>query len=318
MRSTYNNFLLDGLDNNMYGTSNQGYSSQTVQPSPDSIAEFKVITTNYSAEYGRVGGAVVNAVMKSGTNQFHGAAWEFLRNTALNADGFQFAPLLFKPTLQRNQFGLDVGGPFIKNKLFFFADYEGYRQLQNYLNFDSIPSTNDRQGILPVTVVNPLNGKVYPAGTPIPIQQLNPFAYYALSNLPPVNAGNPATNRASNDEALLRIRDYSDKFDAKIDDQINDKMSLFIRFSQRKDLQYYAPDLTGPSGGDGNGYIHVIDQNASIGYTWAVSPTSIFEARFGFHACSGGQAPALSGRTEPAVAVRVHRACRRRRILPAG
>ena len=74
MRSTYNNFLLDGLDNNAYGTSNQGYSAQLVQPSPDALAEFKVITSNYSAEYGRVGGAVVNAVMKSGTNQFHGSA----------------------------------------------------------------------------------------------------------------------------------------------------------------------------------------------------------------------------------------------------
>jgi hypothetical protein len=296
MRSTYNNFLLDGVDNNMYGTSNQGYSSQTVQPSPDSIAEFKVITTNYSAEYGRVGGAVVNAVMKSGTNAFHGTAYEFLRNTALNADGFQFTPLIFKPTLQRNQFGAVIGGPIIKNKLFFFGDYEGYRQLQNYLNYDSIPSMNDRQGILPVTVADPLNGKVYQAGTPIPIQQLNPFAYYALTNLPQVNAGSPATNRASNDEALLLIRDYSDKYDAKIDDQINDKMSLFLRWSQRKDVQYYAPDLTGPSGGDGNGYIHVIDQNASIGYTWAVSPTSIFEARFGFtHVLAGKLPPYLGG-----------------------
>ena len=72
MRSTYNNFLLDGLDNNAYGTSNQGYSAQLVQLSPDALAEFKVITSNYSAEYGRVGGAVVNAVMKSGTNEFHG------------------------------------------------------------------------------------------------------------------------------------------------------------------------------------------------------------------------------------------------------
>ena len=295
MRSTYNNFLLDGLDNNMYGTSNQGYSSQTVQPSPDAIAEFKVITTNYSAEYGRVGGAVVNAVMKSGTNAFHGTAYEFLRNTALNADGFQFAPLLFKPTLQRNQFGAAIGGPIIKNKLFFFGDYEGYRQLQNYLNFDSIPNTNDRQGILPVPVVNPLTQKVYPAGTPIPIQQLNPFAYYALSNLPAVNAG-AAGSRASNDEALLLIRDYSDKFDAKLDGQINDKMSAFVRYSQRKDLQYYAPDLTGPAGGDGNGYIHVIDQNASIGYTWAVNSTSIFEARFGYtHVLAGKLPPYLGG-----------------------
>ncbi len=296
MRSTYNSFLLDGLDNNYYGTSNQGYSSQTVQPSPDAIAEFKVIITNYSAEYGRVGGAVVNAVMKSGTNQFHGAGWEFLRNTDLNADGFQFTPLLFKPTLKRNQFGADIGGPIIKNKLFFFGDYEGYRQLQNYLNYDSIPSTNDRQGILPTTVVDPLTNKVYPAGTQIPISALNPFAAYALSNLPPVNVGTSPTLRSSNDEALLLIKDYSDKYDAKIDDQINDKMSVFIRFSQRKDLQYFAPDLTGPSGGDGNGYIHSIDQNASIGYTWAINATSLFEARFGFtHVLAGKEPPYLGG-----------------------
>jgi len=295
MRSTYNNFLLDGLDNNMYGTSNQGYSAQTVQPSPDAIAEFKVITTNYSAEYGRVGGAVVNAVMKSGTNRVHGTAYDFLRNTVLNADGFQFTPLVFKPTLQRNQFGAALGGPFIKNKLFWFADYEGFRQLQNYLNYDSIPSTTDRQGILPVTVVNPLTQVVYPAGTQIPLSQLNPFAAYALSNLPPTNAGSVGS-RSNNDEALLLIRDYSDKFDAKVDDQLNDKMSLFLRFSQRKDLQYYAPDLTGPSGGDGNGYIHTIDQNASIGYTWALNSTSIFEARFGFtHVLAGKEPPYLGG-----------------------
>ena len=72
MRSTYNNFLLDGVDNNSYGTSNQSYSSQVVQPSPDAVAEFKVITSNFSAEYGRVGGGVVNAALRSGTNQFHG------------------------------------------------------------------------------------------------------------------------------------------------------------------------------------------------------------------------------------------------------
>jgi hypothetical protein len=295
MRSTYNNFLLDGLDNNMYGTSNQGYSAQTVQPSPDAIAEFQVITSNYSAEYGRVGGAVINAALKSGTNQIHGSAGEFLRNTVLNADGFQFTPLLYKPTLQRNQFGAALGGPFIKNKLFWFVDYEGYRQLQDYLNYDSLPSTLDRQGILPAAVQDPLTGKIYPAGTQIPIAQLNPFAAYVLSNLPPVNAGS-ATSRASNDEALLLIKDYSDKFDAKIDDQINDKMTAFLRVSQRKDLQYFAPDLTGPAGGDGNGYIHTLDQNASIGYTWAVSSSSIFEARFGFtHVLAGKEPPYLGG-----------------------
>ena len=241
MRSTYNNFLLDGLDNNSYGTSNQGYSAQLVQPSPDSLAEFKVITSNYSAEYGRVGGAVVNAVMKSGTNQFHGSAWEFLRNTDLNATGFLFSPSVFvKPPLQRNQFGATIGGPIVKNRLFFFGDYEGLRQLQHYLNFDSIPSMTDRQGILPVPVVNPLTGVVYPANTAIPVSQLNRFAAALLSGLPPTNG----PGRSNNEEALLLIRDYGDKFDAKIDGQINDRMTAFVRWSQRKDLQYFQPDLS--------------------------------------------------------------------------
>ena len=293
MRSTYNNFLLDGLDNNAYGTSNQGYSAQLVQPSPDALAEFKVITSNYSAEYGRVGGAVVNAVMKSGTNDFHGSAYEYLRNTDLNATGFLFSPAVFvKPTLQRNQFGATIGGPIVKNKLFFFADYEGYRQLQRYLNFDSIPSMTDRQGILPVSVVDPLTNVVYPANTLIPVAQLNPFAAAVLAGLPPTNG----PGRSNNDEALLLIRDYGDKFDAKLDGQINDRMTAFLRFSQRKDLQYYAPDLTGPSGGDGNGYIHVIDQNASLGYTWTVTPTSLFQARLGWsHIVAGKVPPYLGG-----------------------
>jgi hypothetical protein len=293
MRSTYNNFLLDGLDNNAYGTSNQGYSAQLVQLSPDALAEFKVITSNYSAEYGRVGGAVVNAVMKSGTNQIHGSLYEYVRNTVLNAAGFTFSPAVFvKPPLQRNQFGATIGAPIIKNKLFFFGDYEGFRQLQRYLNFDSIPSMTDRAGILPVSVVNPLTGVVYPANTQIPIAQLNPFAAYALSNLPPTNG----PGRSNNDEALLLIKDYGDKFDAKLDGQINDRMTAFLRFSQRKDLQYYAPDLTGPSGGDGNGHIHVIDQNASMGYTWTVTPTSVFQARLGFsHIVAGKNPPYVGG-----------------------
>ncbi len=292
MRSTYNNFLLDGVDNNAYGTSNQGYSAQLVQLSPDALAEFKVITSNYSAEYGRVGGAVVSAVMKSGANQFHGSAYEYVRNTDLNATGFLFSPAVFvKPTLQRNQFGATVGGPFIKNKLFFFADYEGFRQLQRYLNFDSIPDTTDREGILPVPVVDPLTGVVYPANTQIPVATLNPFAAKVLSQLPPTNG----PGRSNNDEALLLIRDYGDKFDAKLDGQINDRMSAFVRFSQRKDLQYYAPDLTGPSGGDGNGYIHVVDQNATLGYTWAITSTSVLEARLGFSHILGGKEPPYVG-----------------------
>ncbi|HTA46642.1 MAG TPA: TonB-dependent receptor [Bryobacteraceae bacterium] len=297
MRSTYNDFLLDGLDNNSYGTSNQNYSSQVVQPSPDALSEFRVITSNFSAEYGRVGGGVVNAALKSGTNEFHGALWEFLRNTDLNAIGYVFgAPSIFqKPTLHRNQFGLAVGGPIIRNKLFFFGDYEGFRQTQGYLNQYSLPDANDRNGILPVTVIDPVTGQVFPAGTQIPVKQLNPFAAAALAGLAAPNNGS-ATSRANNLLETIPLRDFSDKYDAKLDYQITSAMTGLLRFSQRKDISYFGPADPGPSGGDGNGFIHAIQQQAAAGYTWAISSTSLLDARFGFsHILGGKQPPYLGG-----------------------
>ena len=290
MRSTYNNFLMDGLDNNSYGTSNQNYSSQVVQPSPDALAEFRVITSNFSAEYGRAGGGIINAVMQSGTNQFHASVWEFLRNTDLNAVGF-FKPATGKPTLHRNQFGATIGGPMIKNKLFFFADYEGFRQTQGYVNFYSVPSVSDRQGILPVPVVNPLTGALYAAGTQIPVSQINPFAAAALAGLPA--AAN--STRANNILATIPLRDYSDKYDAKLDYQVANNMTAFLRWSQRKDISYFGPSDPGPSGGDGNGFIHAIQQQAAAGYTWTLTPTSLFEARLGFTHVLGGKAPPYLG-----------------------
>ena len=100
LRSTFNNFLLDGIDNNAYGTSNQGFSNQVMQPSPDAVAEFKVVTNNMSAEYGRSAGGTINVAYRSGTNRFSGAAWEFFRDTKLNATGF-FKPVTGeKPPLE--------------------------------------------------------------------------------------------------------------------------------------------------------------------------------------------------------------------------
>lgn len=290
MRSTYNSFILDGADNNAYSTSNQGYSAQVVQPSPDAIAEFKVITSNYSAEYGRVGGAVIDAVMRSGTNKFHGTAYEFIRNTVLNATGFQFSPAPKTPQ-QRNQFGASLGGPVFKNKLFFFADYEGYRQVLKYNNFDSIPTATDRSGVLPVPVVDPLTGTIYTAGTTIPIAALNPFAATVLSQLPTV----ASTTRSNDLLEQISIRDSSNKGDIKADYQINERMSAFLRYSQRDDAQVYSPDIPGPSGGAGNGTIHANDQNFTVGYTWAIRPDSEFEARFGLSHIAAGKQPLQIG-----------------------
>jgi hypothetical protein len=291
MRSTYNNFLLDGMDNNAYSTSNQGFSNQVAQPSPDAVAEFKVITSNFSAEYGRVGGAVVNAVMRSGTNQVHGTVYEFLRNTDLNAVGFFKPSTGVKPRLNRNQFGGTVGGPIIRNKLFFFADYEGYRDVEKSLYIASIPNMNDRAGILPVAVVNPLTGNIYPAGTQLP---MTAFAKKVLGDLPAVPAGTLRSNNYQ--QMMLNPKDFADKYDAKIDDQINNKMTLFVRFSQRKDNQYYSPYVQGPSGGSGNGYVRTLSQAAALVYTWTVTPASLIEFRMSFtHMRAGKQPPFLGG-----------------------
>src|SRR6266404_4543967 len=147
---------------------------------------------------------MVNVAMRSGTNALHGTAYEFLRNTNLNAVGYIFGtrPSTFiKPTLQQNQFGMTLGGPVVKNRVFFFGDYEGFRALQRTNTFSSIPSLNDRQGILPVAVTNPLTGAIYPANTPIPVSATSAFARKVLADLPALTLPGNAV-RANNLQLL--------------------------------------------------------------------------------------------------------------------
>jgi hypothetical protein len=285
-RSVYNNFLMDGIDNNAYGTSNQGFSNQVVQATPDALQEFKVVTILPSAEYGRSSGAVINAAYRSGTNQFHGSAWEFLRNTELNAVGF-FKPATGKPSLQRNQYGGTIGGPVVRNRAFFFANYEGFREIQKFPTFTSIPSLPDRQGVFTVPVRNPLTGEVFPANTPIPVAKMTPFAGKVLNELPtPTGAG-----RANNLNNLRRDRNFNDKYDLKLDGQINSRMSTFVRLSQRKSNYLQAPDIPGPSGGGGNGFIRALNQQLAAAYTFTISPTQLFEARLGVSRTQAGKFP---------------------------
>ena len=299
LRSTYNNYMLDGVDNNAYGTSNQGFANQVAQPSPDAVAEFKVITNNYSAEYGRSGGATIDVAMRSGTNNLHGTLYEFLRNTNLNAVGYIFGtrPSTFiKPTLQQNQFGLTVGGPIVKNRVFFFGDYEGFRSLARTNTFSSIPSLNDRQGILPVSVTNPQTGAIFPANTPIPVTATTAFARKVLADLPALTL--PGNTVRSNNLQLLALNStYTDKFDGKLDGQINDRMNGFLRISQRKLDNYNQPGISGPSGGGGNGFIRALNQQATAAYTWTVSSDSILEGRFGVSRTDAGKTPPYIGGT---------------------
>ena len=131
LTTVHNNYILDGIDNNNDTVDFLNGAAYANLPPPDAIQEFKVQTGNFSAEFGRAGGAVVNAAVKSGTNQFHGTAWEFLRNDKFDAidvdQWFTPASKKKKGELRQNQFGASVGGPVVRNKLFFFGDYEGTR-----------------------------------------------------------------------------------------------------------------------------------------------------------------------------------------------
>src|SRR6266436_2611168 len=153
-RPQQNNYRLDGVSLNDYANGAPG-SVLGGSLGVDAIQEFSVLTSNYSAEYGKTSGGVVNAITRSGTNQFHGSAYEFLRNSHLDARNFFDEAGKPTPPFKRNQFGGAVGGPIVKNHTFFFVDYEGTRQSKGISTVATVPSENARNGQLadgPVTV----------------------------------------------------------------------------------------------------------------------------------------------------------------------
>ena len=151
-RPAQNNYLLDGIDNNSDTVDFLNGTNYVVLPPVDAVEEFKVQTSDFSAEFGRSGAAVLNATIKSGTNSFHGAAWEFFRNDKLDAaDFFENAGGVPKGELRQNQFGFTAGGPVVipklfngRNKVFFFGDYEGLRRVQGTILTGSVPTDAER------------------------------------------------------------------------------------------------------------------------------------------------------------------------------
>ncbi len=235
LNSMVNNFQLDGIDNNAYQSANQGYSNEAIIPSPDAIQEFKVETDNYSAEYGRAGGAIINATIRSGTNQFHGVAYDYLRNTVLNAYG-PFIGTGVKPTLIQNQFGGTLGGPIKRDKLIFFGGYEGLRNVNRAIQTAVVPTAAEAQGTFtdakgnPIPLQNPITGAQYPNGK-IPVADQSPFAANVLSilqadaapNQQNVAAGGP--NFVSAPANTININ----KGDGRMDAYISPRSSVFGR-----------------------------------------------------------------------------------------
>src|SRR5665213_4484200 len=302
-RSAFNNFLLDGLDNNSYGTSNQGFANENIPPSPDAVSEFRLETDNYSAEYGRASGAVINASIRRGTNQFHGRAWDYNRNTVFNAIG-PFAPASgVKPSFIRNQFGGTFGGPIWRDHTFFFMDYEGVRQIALSYGTATLPTTEQRLGTFllhnadgstsPIPLQNPITGKVYANGV-IPEGDQTPFARAVLAALPQANNGatlNTAAAYANNFSAFPRGTINDDKGDIRIDHTFNQKLSIFGVYSQHQTAIFDPPTFGGVAGGNSNANVHLYNRQIALGTTWVVTPASLLDFRIGIGHNEGGKSP---------------------------
>src|SRR5918992_3072967 len=184
-RSLQNNFLLDGVANNSFSTNVQELTTQISRPSVDAIDEFKVVTSPYAAEYGWSPGAAIIVNTKSGTNRISGTAYDFYRNDRFDSNNF-FAERANqpKPKNNQNQFGGNLGGPLIRNRAFFFGDFEATRIEQGVLRTGRLMTASERAGILPGTVRDPLTGLPFPNNT-IPSDRIDPVARQLLERFVP-------------------------------------------------------------------------------------------------------------------------------------
>ncbi|MBS1823442.1 MAG: TonB-dependent receptor [Acidobacteria bacterium] len=303
-RSAFNNYLLDGLDNNNYGTSNQGFANENIPPSPDAVSEFRVETNNYSAEYGRTTGAVINASVRRGTNQFHGRAWNYDRNTMFNAVGPFLAPGATKPKFIQNQFGATFGGPIWKDHTFFFADYEGLRRIFNNANTTStLPTANQRNGLFyfnddptnpgnAIPLKNPITGKTYTGA--IPRSDMTQFARAVLDALPAPNvAGRIASNFAITPRGTIN----DDKGDARVDHTFNERWTIFGRYSEHRQSLFDPPGIPGRAGGNSNGNVSIQNRNIAGGVTWTIAANKLLDVRFGWSRNLGGKFPIGQGQS---------------------
>ena len=273
-RPGQNNYRMDGVSVNDYANSSPG-SALGGSAGVDAIAEFSVLTSNYSAEYGRTSGGVVNSISRSGTNQFHGSLYEFLRNSALDARNF-FDPATIPP-FRRNQFGASGGGPIRKNGTFVFGDFEEVRQSLGITNPDTVPSADTRNGIF-----HNANGTPVPAITVDPL--VKPFL--ALWPLPPSNAtlvGNGDTSTF----LYSGQQDTSEYFwTVRVDHKFSMADSLAGSFQWDKATSVL-PD------GLGNLLVQEFSSRRFISLEWShtFSPQLINSARFGFNRSTGGGGP---------------------------
>ena len=270
----------------------------TVIPTQDAIQEFKVQTNNLGPEYGRFAGGVINLSTKSGTNQFHGSGYDYLRNKVLNAnDFFSNAGGSPRPPFTQNQFGVNVGGPVIKDKLFFFSSYEGFRQRKANTLTTRVPNAAERSGDFsqagtvgtgsvlgiydPLTSTNCVSGggacRTPFAGNIIPSTRLDPTAQALLKYYPaPNQTGNPFGNFVESYSTGGNV----DQINERVDYSASAKQRLYARYTRSHVLSL--PDAPFSQICSDRCTEDTLTHQAGLGDTIAFSPTKVLDLHFGY------------------------------------
>ena len=297
-----NNFLLDGMDNN-----DRNVGTIIVKPSIDALAEVKIDSSLYPADVGRAGGAVVNMITKSGTNEFHGALFEYVRNDMFDAKDFFNVPQTGnplagkQPPFKQNQFGGSLGGPIIKNKTFFFVDYEAFRKIKSLTANTTIPTscqlgTEACNGIQQVGNFSDITAQIYDPITHAPFTN----NVIPLSKISRVGANYaalfPTVPRSSCGATCQFVwspkeSQFAHTMDARIDHRFSDNDTLFFRYSYNT-TETNAPSWLPPAKVAGQdiavtsplafllnfpGIFNQGSQSGALSYTRVFSPTLILQ-----------------------------------------
>lgn len=281
-REDSNSFLLDGVYNG-----DPKLNGTAVSPPVDAVREFEVLSSTYDASFGRNGGGQISVVLRSGGNDFHGTAYDFLRNSVLDARNY-FAPSQEPtPKDQRNQFGASLGGPVSKNRTFFFADYEGRRSNTGITQVTNVPTLAERTGdfshssLIPI---DPFTQQPFP-NFQIPASRIDPVGLAIAALYPAPNRNVPGQNFVSSPS----MRDRDDHFDIRLDHALAPSSELSFRYSFG-DRSLFEP-FTGPSFPLVPGYGDNVPrraQNAMASETHVFTPGLLNEFRAGFDRVSLG------------------------------
>jgi hypothetical protein len=285
---TQNYFALDGVDNNSGSTNLQEGSVQNVQPPPDAIQEFRLQTRTYSTEFGTSAGAVVNASIKSGTNRFHGDAFEYARNSVLDSNTYYNRQKnIPKGVFSQNQFGGTIGGPILRDRTFFFGDYQGLRSTKDVTVSSVVPSHRMKGGDF--TDVSPLTALATGQAGCIAANKISPGCIDPVGSslgalYPDPNDGSLGWTGAPNYNFVYNEPTQNNSGDVRIDHKLREHDTIFGRYSilhQHRQDPPWTSNFVAGNGGFATDYaIH--NQGVALGWTHVFSSTAVNQARYGF------------------------------------